>query len=60
EKSITVREFGPAAALAAYSAHWEFDRGGKPEKHDTVNASFWIKESGAWKCAAVSEADAPK
>jgi len=52
------RSIGSDTALAAYLAHWQFERAGKPERHDTVNLVVWVRENGSWRCAAMSEADA--
>lgn len=51
------RWLGPDVAMSAYRGHWVFERDGKLEGHDTVTMAVWTREGGAWKCAAMSEAD---
>lgn len=60
EKGSVYRSLGTDVAMSAHHGHWEFERAGKLEKHDTVTFAVWSREQGSWKCLAMSEVDAPK
>ena len=60
DKGSVYRALGPDVAMSAHAGHWEFERDGKLEKHGTVTFSVWSRESGDWKCVAISEVDAAK
>jgi len=60
DRGAVYRSLGANVAMSAHQGHWEFERAGKLEKHDTTTFAVWSRESGTWKCLAMSEVDAPK